>query len=471
MNKLSWKVTLVASILIVMWLKVLLTRRRITHQVNRTWLNSWAVFRVVAEDYPSNGLFKFVWDDTLSGYYLLSDKVFPLKVCVLSLPDVGNYRISSHFDVVEGVRQACEIYPNSGEVKELLLPLWFTDLVVKLNVNISCVMIDNWETYKALVESDNNTIIVNTHDEYLPVPEDYGKEEWTDNIADFMLNRWGTWVHAGGYPFYRVWYQNGTVEEWGEKGFQQLMNHVGKPNVTCYPAQGIDPNQGHNPPVMTLEAGQHLSLNWWTTMDSQRGGSIADFHYSNHGYPISSKDFDAGFSIFQWTDKDAGTYYAGATVRFSPNSTSFNFGLYLHLGAWKFFGGSKEELPSDLGVGFISTAVAIFCEYFTVDRIYGKGGNSATEAIQKAEREGRINELREAKALLQNALDAYASGNYKIASAYADQAKLAAENGTAPDTTLQTVAIIATITIPLGVGAYYKINNKKNKQKRVEKDA
>ena len=44
-------------------------------------------------------------------------------------------------------------------------------------------------------------------------------------IADFMVNRWGTWVHTGGLPFRIVQYENGTTGEWLE-GFKKMMTHT-----------------------------------------------------------------------------------------------------------------------------------------------------------------------------------------------------------------------------------------------------
>jgi len=403
-----------------------------------------------AEDLPGDDLFQFVWDDSF-GYYIVSDEVFPLKVYVLSLPDVGNYRVSNHSDVIEGVRQAVKIRPNSGQVKELILPLYFIDLVMKLNVNVSCAMVEDWNVYKTLVESGDNTIIVNTHDEYLPVPEGYTKEEWTDKVADFMLNRWGTWVHAGGYPFYRAWHQNGTKEEWGEDGFKRLMSHIGKGNLTCYPLADWA--------TLSIWAAQGMGINWYL-----HGDPIAEFHYAT-GYSINFEDFEGQYigSIYSYSQ-----HKPGAIIRYSQNQSAFNFGIYIHLGVWKFYDIDGIKPHSERAIGFISTAAAIYGEFFcATDKLYGRAGDSATEAIQKAEKEGRTVGLTEAKSLFQNALDAFASGNYKLAAAYATQAKQTAEKAAAPNTLPQAIAIIITIAVPIGIGAYYKIN-KKNKGKASE---
>ena len=409
------------------------------------------------EDLPGDDLFQFVWDD-FDGYYIISDKVFPLKVYVLSLPDVGNYRISNHSAVVEGVKQATKIYPGDADVKELRISLWF-GLVMKLNVSAYYTVVQDWNEYKTLVKSANNTIIVNTHDEYLPVPEGYTKEGWTDEVADFMLNRWGTWIHAGGYPLYRVWYQNGTKEEWGENGFKKLMSHIGKENLTCYPPPDWDSS---NPATFSLWAAQGMSR-WYLY-----GTSILDFAEANPSYPISFEDFEGQHigSIYSLR----APYEPGAIIRYSQNQSAFSFGIYVHMSPWRFYlsNGREIECP-DLAMGFISTVAAIYSEFFyAAHKLYGRAGESATEAIEQAEKEGRTIGLAEAKSLFQNALDAFAAGNYKLATAYAIQAKQTAEKAAAPNTLPQAIAIIITIAVPIAIGTYYKINNKKNKGRASE---
>jgi hypothetical protein len=390
------------------------------------------------------------------GYCIVSDRVFSLDVYAVSLSDVGNYRFSNHSAIVEGVRQATQIHPwDAANVKELVIPLW-SNLFMKLNVSISFHLIDKWETYKTMVESSNNTIIVNTHDECLPVPEGYTKEEWTDKIADLMLNRWGTWVHAGGYPFYRVVYENGTREEWGEDGFKRLMSHIGKGNTRCYSPLSWNPEY---PATFNLWAQQGIGINWFLC-----GEPISMFWCSNPGYPINYQDFE-GFYVGGIYSLIA-PYESGAIIRYSQNQSAFNFGLYIHMGVWKFYlGNGKEVELSDLATGFISTAAAIYGEfYYVASRLYGRAEDSAAEEIQEADEEGRTIGLAEAKNLFQNALSAFAAEDYKLSAAYAIQAKLTAEKATTPNTVPQLIATIAIITGLIGTGAYYKINNKRNKK-------
>lgn len=436
-------------------------------------LLSVAVFRAVqisegemiveaGKEATADSLFKFVWDDSLPGYYIVSDQVFPLRVYVLSLPDVGNYRFSNHSSVVEGVLQAVQIRPFNGQVKELTIPLWFLDLVVKLNVSVSHVMVDDWDMYETLVESGNNTIIVNTHDEYLPVPDSYSKEDWVDKIADCMLNRWGTWVHAGGYPLFRVWYQNGTTEEWGELGFKRLMSHVGKGNITCYPPTDWRPE---DPAMLTLGTAQGMGINWFWQYTNM-ALSLADFEHAHLGYPVDCKHFSTEGLHIGTIYKSYNQYALGAMLRYSQNQSGFDFGIYIHLGAWQFSDGGGNELPSEPIAGFISTAAAIYDEfYYATCKLYGRAGDGATEAIQKAESDGRTIGLAEAKNLFQDALDAFASGNYKLSAAYANLAKQTAENASAQNTLPQAIAAIAIIATSIGIGAYYKINNKKKKER------
>jgi hypothetical protein len=423
-------------------------------------IGSCLVFRTGAEDTSDGDLFRFVWDDSLQGYYIVSDQVFPLNISVLSLPDVGNYRFSNHSTIVEGIRQAVKIRSDAAYIKELTIHLW-SNLFMRLNVSISFQFVDDWETYRALVSSGNGTIFVNTHDEYLPVPEGYTKEEWTDKIADFMLNRWGTWVHTGGYPFYRIWYQNGTKEEWGDNGFKRLMNPIGKGNVTCYPPPEWNPE---GLATLHLWASQNLGINWFFDYTSNMTLSLADFDGSNQGYPIKYRDFEDQNICEVYSYE---SYSPGAIIHFSRNSSVFNFGIYVHMSPWRFYDGSGHELrPSEAIMGFISTAAAIYEEFSCAAcKLYGRAGDSASEAIQDAEEAGRTVGLTEAKNLFQNASDAFASGNYKLSAAYAMQAMQTAEGATAPSMLPQAITTIVTIAFPIAILVYYKFSNNKNKKR------
>ena len=400
--------------------------------------------------------FELERDPWLGTLWYVSDKVFNISVYVISLPDVGNYRASNNSKVVEGALQACEI-------QEIVVPLVeYGYSFARLNVSIKAQVVSSWEAYRMLVEWGSNVIVVNAHDEYLPVPSGYTREEWVDRIADFMLNRWGTWTHLGGYPLYRVWYQNGTTQEWGEQGFKKLMSHIGKGNVTCYPPPDWDPT---DPATFDLWASQNLGINWFLY-----GDPMNRFHYINPGYPINYENFliegcYVGALYSLW-----GPYKPGAIIRYSPNQSTFSFGIYIHLGAWKFKGVTGRDLPSDLAMGFISSASAIWADIgeATFELCYdGYLVDTALTAIRKAEKEGRTIGLDEASTLLQNATDVFNSEKYKMATAYANQAKLAAEKATAPNNLPQTIAAIAMVIASIGIGAYYKIN-RKNKRKASE---
>jgi hypothetical protein len=424
--------------------------------------SSWSI---LTKDQPDGELFKLVWDGE---YWLVSDEVFPLTVYVVSLPGVGNYRLSNHSDVVKGVRQGAAITPDNSQVKELVLLLGYST-AARLNVSVSCVLVEDWGTYRTLVESANNTIIVNTHDEYLPVPDDYTPEAWTDTIADFMLNRWGTWVHAGGYPLYKVWHQNGTTMEWGEQGFKRLMSHVDKGDVDCQPPPGSETTKASAGAAMQMMGRNWL---WWSGVMLYTLGTIA---VSDMGNPLRLDDFgdQITFTLFRRVYGNK-TYYPGAVIRFGLNESVLNFGVYVHLGSWRFYDGNDNPLKDidgnplhDFAAGFIATAAAIYQEFrYATTKLYGEWG-SATEAIQLAEEQGRTVGLADARTLFQKGLDAFAAFNYKAAGAYAVMSKAAADEATVPSTLPQTIVavdVVAAVSIGVGVGAYYKLNKKKRRQ-------
>jgi len=378
----------------------------------------------------------------------VGENSLPLSVYIVSLPDVGNYRASNNSKVVEGALEATKV-KRFGVFLD-----W--DNVVYVNVSITAHIVSDWEAYRMLIEWGNNVIVVNTHDEYLPVPLGYTKEEWVDNIADFMLNRWGTWTHLGGYPFYRVWYQNGTREEWGEQGFKKLMSHIGRGNITCYTQQGQQPDSTEKPAATFITQD---FINWHLY-----GYGIGNFAEANPGYPINANDFKENF--IQGIYGLGYPYRTGATIRFTPNQTTFNFGMYVHLSAWKFYdiNGIVFE-DSELAQGFISSAAAIWADIgYATFEVYGTFSDTPRDAIKIAKLYGRTIGLDQAEEQLQKSIDSYNARNYKMAVAYATQAKLAAQNATQPNQLPQIIAGITIATITIGVGAYYKIHNK-NKRK------
>jgi len=372
----------------------------------------------------------------------------PLSVYIISLAGVGNYRASNHSMVVEGALQAARV-DTFGVFLD-----W--NYVVDVNVSITAHVVSDWEAYRMLIEWGNNVIVVNTHDEYLPVPSGYTKEEWVDKIADFMLKRWGTWTHLGGYPLYRVWHQNGTREEWGEQGFKKLMSHIGRGNATCYP------------PAEKLATFEGEYLISWLIPYRNHTMPIGSLGLSNAGYPFSFDDFKGQILYALYILESS--YVTGGTIYFRPNQTAFNYGAYVHSSSWRFFDGSGYEFAelNDLAMGFISTVAAIWADVGDATyNVYGTFSDTPRARINVARLEGRTVGLDQTEDLLQKAIDAYNAHNYKMAVSYAKQAQTAAENAVQPNPTPQIIAGITLATITIGLGAYYKIHNK-NKKKETQ---
>jgi len=373
----------------------------------------------------------------------IGENSLPLDVYIVSLPDVGNYRATNHSMVVEGALEA-------AKTDSFCVFLDF-GIIVHVNVSITVHIVSDWEAYRMLIEWGNNAIAINTHDEYLPIPSDYTKEEWVDKIAGFMLNRWGTWTHLGGYPLYRVWYQNGTKEEWGEQGFQKLTRHIGRENTTCYPPSEWQPEE---PNVATYLADFLIG---WYLYDYP----LSTFAQANAGYPIKNDDFRENFRSIIY---GLGSHSTGAIIYFSPNRTTFNYGAYVHSSAWRFFnaGGQVFTELNDLAMGFVSTVAAIWVDVGDATfQIYSTSTDSPRGRIKVAQSTGRTLGLERAEELLQKAIDAFNMHNYKMAVACAKQAQVAAENATQPNPLPQIIAGTTLVAVIIGVGAYYKIHNKK----------
>lgn len=377
-----------------------------------------------------------------------------VRVYVVSLDGVGNYRASNNSMVVEGAMQVPLDF--NREIPVYLEPIssweWET---IWLNITYDMRLITDYEAYRMLIEWGSNAIVVNTHDEYLPVPSGYTKEEWAGTIADFMLNRWGTWTHTGGYPFYRVWHQDGKTEIWGEKGFQTLMSHIGKGNVTCYP------------PAKHPEKAD-FGLFWarWRFLDNCGLDLPAStLGKANPGYPISFEDFNKSQIINYIYVLNHSSHATGASIPFRQDASTLNFGVYVHLGAWEFYDGTGHRMPGldDLAMRFISTAAALEAELVSsVSSIYW-----ASKEISTAQSKGRTVGLDRAEALLQNATNAFDAENYKLAYAYAQQARELAEKAAEPNLLPYVIGAIAITVASIGVGAYYKNHQKRTKQEEV----
>lgn len=371
----------------------------------------------------------------------------PIDVYIVSLAGVGNYRASNNSKVVDGVLQATRV----SKVGVFLD--W--NKVLDVNVSVTAHVVSDWEIYRTLIELDNDVIVVNTHDEYLPVPSGYTKEGWVDKVADLMLNRWGTWVHAGGYPLYRAWYQNGTSEEWGEEGFQRLMAHIGIGDLTCYLPAGWKSEQ-----LATFE-GEYLV--GWRFPYENHSVPINSFARANPSYPLNAKDFNwqTLYPLY------LSPYLTGGTIYFSPNQTAFNYGIYVHLSAWRFFDANDNEFPElhEFAMGFISTAAAIWADVGDATlHVYGTFSDTPRDRIQVAKLQGRTVGLDQAEGFLQKAIDAYNAHNYKLSVAYAKQVETAAEKATQYNPWPQIVTGIAVAGIALGVGTYYRKHYKSGRK-------
>jgi hypothetical protein len=340
-----------------------------------------------------------------------------LHVYVIDLDGVGNRLVTNRSEVVEGVLQA-------AGVPKVTVPLFdrFGHIVdyIAVNVTVTAEVVTEWNVYRSLVEIGSNAIIVNAHDEYLPIPNGYSREQWVEKIADFMLNRSGTWVHTGGYPMNLTWHENGQTETWGEEGFQALMNYIEKGDVNCSPPSSLMALS-----TFSIEAHYNLAPDfyWW---NGKHADSIATFSDANLGYPLRCADFGSGyleFPVYEFI-VNGELYWSGAVIRFF-NDDSANFGLYVHLGSWQFYDGSSYRLDrfDDLAIGYIPTAMAVWSEVGIATTSFF----NALDAIEMAKKEGRTSGLVEAESLLQQSASAYNSSSFKMSVVYAEQAAKLAE--------------------------------------------
>lgn len=245
-------------------------------------------------------------------------------------------------------------------------------------------VVTSWSQYASIITSYSEVIVVNTHGQYLPVPSGYTKEQWVDKIADAMLNRRLTWVHVGGYTFFRVWYQQtGTGEEWGEQGFKQLMNHINKGDVDLSPYPYSEDER-----ASTLLGDQQIGLNWC----DRDGRRITGYAEATLGKPLKIGDFKEYLILPIF---DYGEFWTGAAIAFVKAGARYTdehgCGAYVHIGARYLYLSNGSALDADYGRGFIGTAAALWAESMGFDAkmdakqggsIWGPNSENASLVVQ-----------------------------------------------------------------------------------------
>jgi len=280
------------------------------------------------------------------------------KVFIICLNGVPGYWVDNCSRVKDGAIEACMV---NGPNIELNSPRVHPkrDVDYPPYYKATPYVVTGWSQYENIVKSYSEVIVVNTHGEYLPIPSNYhnNKTGWVDEIADALLNRRVTWVHVGGYPFYRVWYQQtGTWEEWGEQGFKHLMSHINKDDVDCWPPSGCEDELA----TFSMGGSQQLGLSWFF---NDGNDPITKFHSATLGRPLKMDDFKEYLimPLFKYQD-----YYAGAVIAFAEAGARYTdghgCGAYVHIGARYLYTGGGNPLDADYGRGFIGTAAALWAE-------------------------------------------------------------------------------------------------------------
>jgi hypothetical protein len=377
----------------------------------------------------------------------------PIKLYVVCLDGVGSGLDANISRVLEGVLKATTV--NSTAVS-----MGADYYYCRISFQVDTTIVRDWGTYRSLIENAGNITIVNVHNEILPVPDGYTKEEWTAKISDFLIYRWGSWVHTGGQPFKYVQYQNGTLEEWGMPGFSNFMSHMGKNNETCLPPEPVNVTEKA---LAGMCREFHPSTDWW---------GFEGLTQAQMNRPLNYDDLSQNLITGIYGDPINGTwYFAGAVVQYKPVS-AFSFGYYVHLGTLRFcdgYGPPIDNRTNEFGLGYVPTAAAIWTEVGL--NAYYAFADVITETykaqIRTAQIEGRTQGLDDAFRLGDEARQQYMEGHYKQSFAYAYKAFEAAESSTrpAPSPPL-TLLAIGTVTMILIVALTYHVT--KNKKKRTQ---
>ena len=376
-----------------------------------------------------------------------------VEVYVIALEHVAGHGVDNVSRVVDGVLSACQVdtlYYWTGGWASFYSP---ASSEIKINVNVTVV--DGWDVYKAVVETSSRAIIVNAHGETVLVPSGYAKEDWADKIAEAMAYRNVTWVHTAGYPFYHYHQEESGEGEWGEEGFQRLMSHIGKNNVTCRPPDSEK--------IWLSGDAKYTVMHGWY--------GIYDAYWVDRGKPLKASDFRDCLVATIWGAKEG--YPPGAIIKFAKPDATPSFGFYVHVGAGQTYEYNGEmKTDRDFHGGYAGTAQAIYTFSF---RLASEGAISDAEiAIAKAEAEGRTERLDKAIALLQEAKYWHGSCDaqgYKEALIKANKAEEAADRAIKPSF-LETYGSylitsgVAGLTIASALLMRWRRNSRKRNEER-----
>jgi hypothetical protein len=374
----------------------------------------------------------------------------PVNLYVIDLDGVGsglNVNIST---VVEGVLEAAEV-----NVTTITLEVTHNKLYCPVYFQVNATVVNDWATYKNLIENGGNITVVNAHNEILPVPDGYTKEAWLSEISDFLSNRWGTWVDTGGMPFSYVQYQNGTGEEWGPEGFSTFMSYIGGNETCTTPSEFKGP---YDAPDCQIPGGVRLLNFDWPKFYFTLDCSI--------GYPMRSDDFTQGLLLVPFFEGSTqlGGYEVGASYQYKPASSS-SFGDYVHFGAVQVAAPpSVSNASTDFYLGYVPTAVAIWGQVGlpiskTMSYEDGAWGNIYFALLQN-----RTQGLDQAFTLYDQAEQEYLQGHYLQSLSYAQQAAAAADNSTASSpVTVQTALLGVAVVVPITALASVATRKKKER--------
>jgi hypothetical protein len=215
--------------------------------------------------------------------------------------------------------------------------------------SITYQVVSDWSSYRSIIESDSEVIVINTHGQIIPIPYPYNKTGWVDKIATAMLERRVGWVSTAGYPFYQVWYQGASEWElWGENGFKQLMSHINLPEVTL--SYDYELQKEH----MDLAAQNTLMDSW---------PDLSNAFRVQRGRPLKVSDFHNCTILPIWGSE--GDFMTGATIAFvKPNERKERqgFGAYVHIGTNGTFMAGNFTTDGDYWRGFAGAAAAVMTE-------------------------------------------------------------------------------------------------------------
>jgi hypothetical protein len=286
-----------------------------------------------------------------------------LQVYIIDLsgiPTDSTEWVTNQQDIVYGALNACAV---TGLEMNYNVPWFHSDQAsYPQYYDVQPMVITSWDIYTqvitgAALNDREGLIFLNTHGEFFPVPANYNEESWMSIIANLMLHYRATWINTNGYPFYWVYYENGTQKQWGVGGFNYFLSFINLQGLQCWPP-GWPPSVNENV-AADIDGGfkQNVADGTWP--------SISQADSAELGRPLNESDFCQNLQLIGFSATEQGwgcTYLPVAMFTYAAPGNYTNthgFGSFVQIGTKYFSHLGAGCASSDWERGYVGMVLAL----------------------------------------------------------------------------------------------------------------